>query len=273
MSDTSAKTVSMNKSQDKTASGTTSSTGSGGGAPVKITPPLTVNLLCWALGLMVVLNFAQAFLLLGWTDQLKAYVIRSNANAKTPQDPFDAVHAVYQLRQGAFITAVLYGVMLTLLIFAFRRTRSASASRWAVLIIFLYTLLPFRVIPAFGEPIPVQIAGVAVGVLSILALALIFFAKDSIAYFRACREANVPPERRGQQRPGLSSLFAPRPPRQAATSVGRTAQSEPARRPAETRPAVPKAKAKVRTDSEAIAKGADLARARAKASKSRRTTG
>lgn len=271
MSDTSAKTVSMNKPQDKTTSGTPSSTGSGG-APTKIPPPRTINLLCWAMGLMIVLNFVQAFLLLGWTDTLKAYVITSNANAKTPQDPFDAVHAVYQLRQGAFVTAALYGVMLALLIFAFRRTRSASASRWAVLIIFLYTLLPFRIIPASGEPVPVQIAAVAVGVLSIAVLVLIFLPKESIAYFRACREANVPPDRRGQPRPGLGSLFAPRP-RQAATSVRRTAPAESVRRPAETRPAVPKAKAKVRTDSEAIAKGADLARARAKASKSRRTTG
>jgi hypothetical protein len=35
---------------------------------------------------------------------------------------------------------------------------------------------------------------------------------------------------------------------------------------------VPKARAKVRTDAEAVARGADLARSRAKASKSRRTT-
>jgi hypothetical protein len=110
-------------------------------------------------------------------------------------------------------------------------------------------------------------------VLSIVVLLLIFVPKESIAYFRACREANLPPERRGQQRPGLGSLFAPRPPRQRMTPVGRTAEPEPASRPAETRPAVPKAKAKVRTDSEAIARGAELARARAKASKSRRTPG
>jgi hypothetical protein len=271
VSDTSEKTVSVTKPQQATdakgaggAKGTTRT-----GAPTKLPPPLTVNLVCWAMGAMLVLNFAQAFLLLGWTDTLKAYLITSNAKAKSPQDPFDAVHALYQLRQGSFITAGLYGVMLALLIFALRRTRSASASRWAVLIIFLYTLLPFRVIPSSGEPVIIQVVTVLVGALSIVVLLLIFIPKESMAYFRACREANVPPEQRGQPRPGLGSLFAPRRPPAERTSVGRT----PVRttRPAETRPAVAKAKAKVRSDSDAIAKGAELARARAKASKSRRS--
>jgi hypothetical protein len=283
VSDTSEKTVSVTKPQsapDATSTGSANGTGTTGNtgntedttargkAPSKLPPPRTVNLVCLAMAAMIVLNFAQAFLLLGWTDTLKAYLITSNANAKTPQDPFDAVHALYQLRQGSFITAGLYGVMLALLIFALRRTRSASASRWAVLIIFLYTLLPFRVIPSSGEPVAVQVVTVLVGVLSIIVLLLIFIPKESIGYFRACREANMPEGQRGQPRPGLGSLFAPRRPPADRTSVASTRRPT---QPAETRPAVAKAKAKVRSDSEAVARGAELARARAKASKSRRT--
>ena len=105
-----------------------------------------------------------------------------------------------------------------------------------------------------------------VGVLSIIVLLLIFIPKESIAYFRTCREANMPEGQRGQPRPGLGSLFAPRRPPAERTSVANTRPT----RPAETRPAVAKAKAKVRADSDAVARGADLARARAKASKSRR---
>ena len=274
MSDTSEKTVSVTKPKsapDATSTGSANGTGNTedtttrGKAPSKLPPPRTVNLVCLAMAAMIVLNFAQAFLLLGWTDTLKAYLITSNANAKTPQDPFDAVHALYQLRQGSFITAGLYGVMLALLIFALRRTRSA---RWAVLIIFLYTLLPFRVIPSSGEPVAVQVVTVLVGVLSIIVLLLIFIPKESMAYFRACREANMPEGQRGQPRPGLGSLFAPRRPPADRTSV---ASARRPAQPAETRPAVAKAKAKVRSDSEAVARGAELARARAKASKSRRT--
>jgi hypothetical protein len=125
------------------------------------------------------------------------------------------------------------------------------------------------VIPSSGEPVVIQVATVLVGVLSIVVLLLIFIPKQSMAYFRACREANVPPEQRGQPRPGLGSLFAPRRPPAERAPVGRT--SVRTTQPAETRPAVAKAKAKVRSDSDAVAKGAELARARAKASKSRRT--
>jgi hypothetical protein len=272
VTDASAKTVSMNKPK-ATRDAPPSTTSGGTRPPTKLRPPLTVNLVCVAMAVMIVCNFLQAFLLLGWTDTLKAYVISSNANAKTPQDPFDAVHAVYSLRQGSFIQAGLFGVMLALLIFALRRTRSASASRWAVLIIFLYTLMPFRVIPSSGEPVPVQIVTVLVGIASIAVLLLIFIPKESMAYFRACREANLPPERRGQPRPGLGSLFAPRRPRPGAAPVASRSAAQSPRRPAETRPTAAKAKAKVRADTESVAKGAELARARAKASKSRRTSG
>jgi hypothetical protein len=137
VSETSEKTVSVTKPERTTGAKDAADTATGAGAkgttrtgaPSKLPLPLTVNVVCWAMAAMLVLNFAQAFLLLGWTDTLKAYLITSNAKAKSPQDPFDAVHALYQLRQGSFITAGLYGVMFALLIFALRRTRSASASR------------------------------------------------------------------------------------------------------------------------------------------------
>ena len=44
-------------------------------------------------------------------------------------------------------------------------------------------------------------------------------------YFRACREANMPEELRGQPRPGLGSLFGPKRPRGAAASAAGPARS------------------------------------------------
>ncbi len=104
------------------------------------------------------------------------------------------------------------------------------------------------------------------GIGSVAAIVLVFL-PQSTQYFRACREASVPPELRGQPRPSLGSLFRPK---SARTAAGATAT-----RPAAARPSIAassaKAKAKVRSDAEAVAKGAELARARAKSSKSRRS--
>jgi hypothetical protein len=239
-----------------------------GRPPVEnIKPPRTIDYATAAFAVMIVASLAHALLLLGNTAMLTSYAIKQNAKAKSPVKNFDVVNAVHQYRSGAVITAVVIGLALVLLGWALRRTRSASASRWAMLIVFVFTGLPFQVIPVGGLPAGSQVAAVVVGVAAIAALVLIFVPKPSAAYFKACREANIPEELRGQPRPGLGSLFGPKRPRGAAapTPAARTAAPE---RPA----TAPKSKAKVRSDTDAIAKGAELARSRAKASKSRRTT-
>lgn len=299
MTDTPSDTVSLSKtdsvepsvpdeSGDRRSSGRTSRSASARGEGRSIVPPVTINVVSAVMAVMVVGYVLQALLLLGNTDMLKRYAIHSNANAKNPQDPFDAVHAVYTMRQSAFFTGALFGILIILLAVALRRTRSASASRWAVLVIFIYTTMPLSIIPSHGLPVPVQVVQVINGVSSIIVLALIFLPQQSREYFRSCREANAPEG--APARPGLASLFGPRPPRggTADRTTGRTTGGPAGRatKPAQTRPdragtapvetAAPgrpagKARAKVRADSEAVAKGADLARSRAKASKSRRT--
>jgi hypothetical protein len=235
-----------------------------------IKPPRTIDYATAALMVMIVAGFARALLLLGNTPTLTKFVI--DQNAKKPQKNFDAASSVHQLRSGALISAVVIAVALGLLAWAIRRTRSASASRWALLVVFAFTgPLPFYVIPTSGLPASVVAAGMILGAASIVTLGLIFLPPASTAYFKACRLANVPEEMRGQPRPGLGSLFGPRrqPTRPAQT---RPAQQRPARQDnVSNRAAAAKAKAKVRSDADAVAKGADLARSRAKASKSRRT--
>ena len=138
-------------------------------------------------------------------------------------------------------------------------------------------MLPLYIIPTSGLPAPASAAGVILGAASIAALGLIFLAPASTAYFRACRLANVPEELRGQPRPGLGSLFGPKRTAAGRQPAGRqpgARQSAAAARASSAeanRPAAGKAKAKVRSDTDAVAKGAELARSRAKASKSRRS--
>lgn len=234
-----------------------------------IKPPLTIDLASLALVVMFVAGIARGLLLLGNTAMLTRFEIHQNATAKHPKKDFDAAHALHQFREGAIVQGLVIGIALLLLAWALRRTRSASATRWALLVVFFFTQLPFYVVPISGLPVPSQVAGVILGAASIAAILLIFVPPASSKYFRACREANVPPELRGQPRPGLGSLFGPKRPRPAPG--GRPAEKPVAQRPAQTRPGAPKSKAKVRADTEAVAKGAELARSRAKASKSRRT--
>ena len=141
-----------------------------------------------------------------------------------------------------------------------------------MVILMLFTSLPFYVIPIQHFPAVPNMAGVIIGVASIAAIVLVFLFKPSQQYFRDCREAALPPERRGQPRP---SLFGPRRPRAGLAGPGGRAAA--ARAASERADVVgpggaPKARAKVRSDAEAVARGAELARSRAKASKSRRTT-
>jgi hypothetical protein len=222
---------------------------------------------------------ARGLLLLGSTSTLTTYLVNTTNKAgskkKTPYGPDQIASDIHQLRQGTLIMGVVIAVALALLVFAVRRARSASGSRWALLILMLFTSLPFYVVPITGFPAAVNVAGVIVGVASIAAILLIFVPPPSQKYFRDCREASLPPERRGQPRP---SLFGPRRQRPGpAGTGGRAAAARAASQEAQDEAVRPsgtssKARAKVRSDADAVARGAELARSRAKASKSRRTT-
>jgi hypothetical protein len=233
-----------------------------------IKPPRTIDYATAAIVVMFLGGFARGLLLLGNTAMLEAYATKQNAKAKHPAANFDAVKAVHQIRESALVSAAVVGAALLLLAWALRRARSASPTRWALLVVFFFTGLPFYILPTSGLPVGPQVAGVVVGIAAVAAIALIFIPRASVTYFKQCREASMPADRRGQPRPGLGSLFKPRPPREQPPAPSPARKADPV-----SRPSAAKAKAKVRTDSEAIAKGAELARSRAKANKSRRTAG
>lgn len=261
---------------DTTAKPTEKVSMSKGARPVRppvenIKPPRTIDLAGVALVVTLAIGIVRAFLMLGYTAQLTKFVRHANATSKSPDKHFtaaDAAHAVHTVRTSGFVNAAVVAVALLLLLWAMRRTRSASISRWVMLIVFVFTGLPLQVMPTSELPGAVNAVGVIGGVAAIITLVLVFLPPQSQQYFKACKLANTPEQLRGQPRPGLASLFGPK--RQAGMNA-RTAA--PAPKPAASdRPAAPKAKAKVRADSDAVAKGAELARSRAKASKSRRTS-
>lgn len=245
--------------------------------PKRLPVPAMVNYACIALVITAVALLARAVTLLGGTSTLEAYIVKANAAAKKPTlTPAQISSDVHSFRQGTLLMSVVIAIALVLLALAFRRVRTASGSRWAMLIVMVFTSLPFSVVPIHGLPGSSNVAGEVSGIGAILAILLIFVPPASQKYFRDCRDAALPPELRGQPRP---SLFGPRRQRPGLAGPGgraaaarANAESVRAGSAATVRPAgAPKARAKVRSDAEAVARGAELARSRAKASKSRRT--
>jgi hypothetical protein len=259
---------------------TTSTRLSSSEVPKRLPTPRTIDYACIALAVTAAALIVRGVALLGSTSKLTAFLIKSNNDAgskkKVPYGATQVHNDLHALRQGTLLTGVIIALALVLLLLAFRRVRTASGSRWAMLIVMLFTLLPTYGLPIKGFPVIPQIFGVIVSVGSIAALALVFVFKPSQQYFRDCRDASVPPELRGQPRP---SLFGGRRQRAGLAGPGgraaaaRAAAQKPAADTSTDRtPGPSKARAKVRSDADAIANGAELARSRAKASKSRRTT-
>jgi len=279
VSDTPQKTSSdarpsLRKQPPTTAAGTR-----GAEIPKRLPTPRTIDYACIALGVTAVALVVRGLTLLGSTSKLNALMIKANNNAgskkKVPYTASQIADDVHKYRQGAVLQGVIIAFALVLLLLAYRRVRTASGSRWAMLIVMLFTFLPLSVVPIHGLPVASNVAGVIVGLASIAALVLVFLPKPSQKYFRDCREALVPPELRGQPRPGL---FGPRRQRPGLAGPGgraaaaRAAQTQAASERPERTGGASKARAKVRSDADAVAHGAELARSRAKASKSRRTT-
>jgi hypothetical protein len=239
--------------------------------PEAPTLPRTVKLVIVAVCAEVFFSLIRAVSMFGYTGQLKRLLVDTNKDAKHPKNPYtttDIANDLHSVRVNGLWQGIIVAVALLLLAYSLRKTATASVTRWALLIVMIMTGGPFTVIPAKGLPVVPQVALVLAGLASITAIVLLFM-PDSRAYFKAQAAARsgasvaagMPP------RPGLGSLFRTRGmattrPQPAATK--RAAKTSP---PGQSRTT----KAKVRNDAEAIARGAELARRRAKASKSRRT--
>jgi hypothetical protein len=240
-------------------------------------PPRTIDLVVAAVCAQVAFSMLRAISMFGYSDQLRRLLIDTNNKAKKPKSPYGASQIaddLHQLRVSGLVQASVVAVALLLLAFLLRRQATATMSRWALLIVMVMTLSPFMILPGKGLPVVPQVAGVLSGVASIIAIVILFL-PDSRAYFKALTAARM--AARGltpTPARGLGALFAPRPAAARkpppASGLRSSAASRAAARTA-AKPGPAGSRAKVRSDEAAVARGAALARSRAKASKSRRT--
>ncbi|MEO8888501.1 MAG: hypothetical protein ABI301_07430 [Jatrophihabitantaceae bacterium] len=277
--------VSMTKKPSATADAARGPVKAAPGAPPATVPlPPTIKWATIAAGAFIVFTLARGLLLRGYTSELTQYAINSNnkatgKNHKSPYTSADIAHDLSSLRNGALVQGVVVCLAVAFLAYGLRRPRGASGARWGLIVILILTSGPFALIPVSGFPTLPKFAGVLIGVSSIAIIVLVLL-PASLKYFRACKAASRPegaPARpglgamfgggargaAGSGRPaGRGSLFGPRPAPATEAQAPRTESANPSR---------PRSKAKVRVEADAVAKGAELARTRAKASKSRRT--
>jgi hypothetical protein len=239
-------------------------------------PPLprTINAALIAIAAQAALSvlYVVAFSLLGNT--LRAEVIKANKKASKPKvlcsdqnikGCLDVPHVVHtaQVSQALLTTVItLAMIMLALRIRkGSRSTRNIYIGVSLLIGLFGYPGSPIGLIQyAFSGPAVLRAFGALAGLASIFGIVLLL-RPEAKAFFEA-----VSPRPAGAiERPGLGGLFRPRPPVNrtpaAKSDVEKAAPTGSAKAP----------KAKTRNDAEAVARGAELARTRAKAAKSRKT--
>jgi hypothetical protein len=174
-------------------------------------------------------------------------------------------------QKSILLEAVVLALALVLLSVMIRRTRGATPARWSVVIIAVLTQTPLAVLAVTSSiPAFIKITQLLVGLLSIVSLVLLFL-PASRQYFREVRGAvtqSLPPRTARAGRSG--GLFGTR---GGATAAPRASAANVVDvEPVERVDMVKRESGKRRTESNAVAKGAALARSRAKAAaKSRRT--
>jgi hypothetical protein len=239
--------------------------------PDKLTAPpapRSLQIAIVAIIAQAVFTLVRAIGMFGYGDQLQRLLIKANKDLKHPKSNYtfgssrvlDDLHSV---RTNGLWQSIVIGIALVLLAYSLRRVSTASVTRWAILVVMVMTGGPFTVIPSKGLPVVPQVSLVLAGVSSLIAIVCLFL-PDSRMYFREMsgrRRGELDAIAPGVARPSLRSLLSTRP----SVSLEKP--------PAPDEPPVPArvSKAKRRSEAEAVARGAELARARAKASKTRRT--
>jgi hypothetical protein len=236
--------------------------------------PPSLRLAVIAVAAQILLSLLRGVAVFGYTASLRAQEIKVNKDAgkstkilcsvsakKGCLDVASEVHT-YQLQ------VLLYGVLVSVLVAMtvmsiLRRGRSGRALYLAV------TLASGLLAGYAGSPVSLLavISGGPVVLAAITALAAAASIVAMVMLYRPDMKAFLNPSGAPARPGGLGALFGPRPPRRPRPGAAPAAEPVVKAVPAEA----PRARAKVRSDNDAVAKGAELARSRAKASKSRRS--
>ena len=237
-------------------------------------PPKQVRWAALALAISGVAALLASLSLFGVKDWLFRAAVRNNNDKKLAdrQTVSQLHHAVDSTAVSSLVSTI---VLLLALSFAARGVlRGRSWARWTVVALWVlatftrtFASFTYLIGVASDEPIAFKIPSFISAAALISAVVLVSI-KPSALYFALSKPAR--PDGTGPARRG--GLFGPRPvaPARTASSprtapAARNAVTRPAREPAE------RGRAKQRASNESAAKGAELARARAKASKSRRS--
>ena len=244
-------------------------------APTSVPLPTTVKAAIGAVFAMIF--FSIAWTLTAWssTATWSKLLVDGNSKAKKPKIPYTAQQIasdLHKFRVSSLIQAIVVAIAMIVLVSLLRKAKQATLGRWALIVVMVITGSPFAAIPAKGWP-PVSGALRMLEGVSSLAAIVLLLVPTSAAYFRECKAVAHPG---AAPRPGMfSSMFGPRSTaaRGGAAPVSTTPVSTTKAKTAPTtaNPSVNKSKAKVRADDASAAKGADLARNRAKAAKSRKS--
>lgn len=184
----------------------------------------------YAVVAQAVLSVLGALSNYGAQDYIREQLIKSNAKAKKPKNPYgdsQVNHDLHSYLTAGLIQGIVLAVLLVML--AFNARKGKGWARWAVLIVsVLLARAPLQIIQAFGSnPALLKVTFGLTGVASIVAIVL-FFVPESSRYFASLRPAgasrgmfsngrNQPPAQTGAGATppapmGLRALFAPRPP-------------------------------------------------------------
>jgi hypothetical protein len=248
-------------------------------------PPRQVIIAAIALVVSGVFSIVAGASLYGERTWLTHSVKQSQKNDK----PKDKLHgqALYDhvstVMKGQLISGAVLAVVLSII--AFYTFKGRSWSRWAVVGVWLIAtysgqLAGIASVLSIGSsnPVAFKLPSFVAGLGMLIAVIGVNL-RPSARYFSANRPPR--PDRPGRPgrggstaagqvpaRPGLRDLFAPR---TRPAPAARSTPSANSTKSASTSAGTSRSKAKVRVDSDAVAKGAELARNRAKTSKSRRT--
>lgn len=242
--------------------------------------PRTINLALMAIGAQVMLSLVRAGVLWGYTGTLRQSLTDANAAKDKPRELcgsahpkgcLDVAHQVQVSLIELTVGAVLISVAVMLCARKIRQGVRSSRTVFAVLSVvgsFVgFAGSPLSIIAlSGGGPVPLLVVTALAGLAALAAVVLLFL-PESTRFF--------PRPGADPARPGLGSMFRARPIKERkpppATGPRSTAASRAAGRTAAAQRTPAGARAKLRADEAAVARGAQLARNRAKASKSRRT--
>ncbi|MFN2518735.1 MAG: hypothetical protein ABR604_06770 [Jatrophihabitantaceae bacterium] len=245
-------------------------------------PPRTINLAIAAIYAQIALSVLRAGLLWAYTGSLKQSLIDAN-NTRSAKDklvlcgsahPKGCLDVAHQV-QVSLIELTVGSILISLaVLMCARKIRHGvrSARTMFVVLSIIGSFVGFAGSPlsvlalGSGGPLPLLLVTGLAGLASLAAIIALFLSESTRFFPR--------PVRSGAPSRGLGGLFAPRPPAgdKTAPATG-TRSTAGLRAPANETAKVANsgARAKGRADEAAVARGAALARSRAKASKSRRT--